>query len=92
MKNWFVWYNEAYPKYVSYHEVAEATGVEKEKVVDMLYHYRNYGYIGRRKGRCPLTDRLLWKYRIKMLGIETLLKLDALHQQGSSYNTTNLHT
>lgn len=79
-------FNEHYPRYASPNEIAEMINVEPEKVRDGLRRYHRYGYVGRRRGKCPIMHKTMWKYKIKVLGIETYMKLYGLYVQGRELN------
>jgi AAA+ ATPase superfamily predicted ATPase len=81
---------EIYPKSMTYNEIAEIIEVEKSKVASMLKSYRYYGYVGRRKGREAKTNRLMYKYKLNILGIQTYMNLRALHNQGRELNLRKL--
>ncbi|WMW24686.1 hypothetical protein RE474_11440 [Methanolobus sediminis] len=78
--------NNHFPRYASPNEIAEMIGLEPEKVRDGLKRYLRYGYVGRRRGKCPIMHKTMWKYRVTMLGIETYIKLHGLYVQGRELN------
>lgn len=78
--------NNHFPKYASPNEIAEMINEEPEKVRDGLKRYLHYGYVGRRRGKCPIKNRIMWKYRVTMLGIQTYMNLHGLYVQGRELN------
>ena len=77
---------DVYPKSMTYNEISEVTGVEKEKIAPILTHYRKFGYVGRRKGHEPETNRMMYRYKLNIVGIQTYLQLMGLHSQGKELN------
>ncbi|WP_440953572.1 hypothetical protein [Methanococcoides sp. FTZ1] len=77
---------DIYPKSVTCNELAEIIGIEKGTIRNRLSVYHHYGYIGRRKGREPGINRLVYKYRLNILGINTYMNLLALYKQGRELN------
>jgi hypothetical protein len=77
---------DVYPKSMTFNEISEITGVEGVKVIDRLKSYHHYGYVGRRKGHEPETNRLMYRYKLNLLGIATYMKLLSLHNQGRELN------
>ncbi|WP_319508140.1 hypothetical protein [uncultured Methanolobus sp.] len=75
-----------YPKYASPNEIAEMINVEPEKVRSMFKHYFRYKYVSRRKGRCSISNYIAYKYRIKLLGAQTLMRLEGLYIQDRELN------
>lgn len=79
-------FNNCYPKYASPNEIAEMINEHPTKVRDMLQHYLVYGYVSRRKGKCHIKNRMMYKYRIKLLGVQTYSNLHFLYTQGRELN------
>ena len=69
-------------------EIGKRIGVETEKVTNRLYFYHKYGYVQ----RLPKTSKEhngAYRYKLKLLGLRTLIMLENRFQMKYEMNLRN---